>query len=177
MSKTIGQGQKELEQKELKVLRDQLEKDSLKTFDVRDYVFGQVMKDKQQDMFDYDKQIYKDCDNLVVKIEIGKKWANTFNFDYDAAYISNLVYKSIFFPSGKIEQLNKGYEYVIACDGRYFRGDTMNSFTTTLNEYFRRFGDEYLNYLEKNKEGKNKGKWRIPESCPKDLEGTRLGGM
>ena len=158
----------------------------LETFDVREHVFAQVEKDsndpnnknktkkEKKEEFECDKDIFDEYDGrnrLLIKTAIGKKWAVPFNYDYDAAYFANLIYKAAFFPSGVIEPLRcvEKYEYVTVCDGHYFRGDTMNSWFTTLNEYFRLFGEKHLRYLTKTKRGPNTGKWCIPESCPPEL--------
>ena len=136
------------------LLKELLKGRLLENFDVRAHVFGQVEENAknckyknekfEEDRSTYDK--YHGHNELLVKTAIGKKWAGTFHYDYDAALISNLVYQKIFLPGGVIEprgQIEK-YEYVIACDGCYFRGDTMNSWAGTLHEFVRTMGEDYV---------------------------------
>lgn len=140
-------------------LADLLKGEPLEAFDVREHVFAQVKKDlnepnnkikkRKKEKFECDKDIfdkYDGCNRLLIKTAIGKKWAGPFNYDYDASRFANLIYTVAFFPSGMIEPLEcvEKYEYVTVCDGRYFRGDTMNSWSTTLNEFVRTLGESYV---------------------------------
>lgn len=121
-----------------------LKGEPLETFDVREHVFtqsghnsnvpnnGNKMKKQKKEEFTRDKNIfdkYDGCNRLLIKTAIGKKWAGFFNYDYDASRFANLTYKAAWFPSGVIKPLERAekYEYVTVCNGRYFRGDTMNS--------------------------------------------------
>lgn len=149
-------------------LTDLLKGEPLEAFDVREYVFAQVEEDIRHDICLYDS--CDGCGKFLIKTAIGKKWASGIDYDYDASYFANLIYKAAFFPSGDITPFDSSkYEYYISVHDRCFRGDTMNSWNTTLIEYFRLFGDQHLKYLTKNKKGRNKGKWRIPDACPEEL--------
>ena len=143
---------------ELKAL---LKGEPLETFDVREHVFTQIghnsnvpnngnkMKKQKREEFEHDKNIFDKYDGrnrILIKTAIGKKWAGFFNYDYDASRFANLIYKAAWFPSGDIEPIGcvEKYEYVTVYDGRYFRGDTMNSWSTTLNEFVRTLGERYV---------------------------------
>lgn len=140
------------------LLKELLNGQALETFDVRAHVFAQVEEDsrhsknknwKRIQEFECDKSVYDNYqgpNELLIKTAIGKKWACTFNYDYDAALISNLVYQKVFLPAGVIKPLGsiEKYEYVITCDDRCFRGDTMNSWAWTLNKFVRTMGEEYV---------------------------------
>lgn len=159
--------EKTYQEQEQEFLKELLQDKRLETFDVREHVLAQV-----KESFANDASIYDSYDNLLIKIAIGKKWASKFPYDYDAAFISNLVYQTAFLSSGVIKPRGRSkYEYEIDCGGHCFRGDTMNSWKTTLIEYFRLFGDRYLRYLEKNEDNRwgNQGKWRVPKLCPEEL--------
>ena len=133
----------------------------LESFDVREYELSRILEENSETV-GKDLDRYRATENVLVKICIGKKWApkRKLDFDYDASRFANLIYKAAWFPSGVIEPLERveKYEYVTVCNGRYFRGDTMNSWTTTLNEYFRLFGEKHLRYLIKTEGGCNAGK-------------------
>ena len=56
---------------------------------------------------------------------------------------------------------------MIFYNGIYYRGDTMNSWQTTLVEFFRCFGGGYNGYLKHlTINNRNKNKWRIPQQHP-----------
>ena len=149
-------------------LKDLLKGEPPEAFDVREYVLAQVKEALRHDICFYDS--CDGCSEFLIKTAIGKKWAGKSGYDYDASYFANLIYKAAFFPSGDITPFNSSkYEYYISVHGRCFRGDTMNSWKTTLIEYFRLFGNQHLKYLTENKAGRNKGKWRVPDVCPEEL--------
>ena len=129
-------------------LLEQLEKGTLATFHVGEYVFEKVQNNvakgensKKYDNFIHDVKRYNSSDDIVVKTAIGKKWAprsGGYDYDYDASLFANLIYQNTIFPDGKIEPKSKDryeFEYVIRCDGTCYRGDTMNSWKTTVNEF------------------------------------------
>ena len=141
----------------LSILTDlyKMEARDLCTFDVRDYEFSRVVNDARRpesklretvrESLDTDWRTYEETANIVVKTVIGKKWANPFNYDYDASLFANLLYQKTMLPSGSIEPLNFGeYEYMIFSGGIYYRGDTMNSWQTTLNKFIREHGEPYF---------------------------------
>ena len=179
-------------EKENGIISDQLKQKTLASYDIRDHVFQTVARDvclKEESVkrvcFMHDVGIYHSTDNVLIRIAIGKKWAGKgaeggYDYDYDASLISSIIMRDILFldgtetteeeKKGKIEHAH-GYEYVISCEegGKCitYRGDTMNSWSRTLDEYLRCFGggdDGYFPSLEIN--ARNKGKWRITEEDP-----------
>ena len=117
-------------------------------------VRGEKSRNAKRAEFEEDKTTYYSTDKVLVRVAIGKKWANFFCYDYDASLFINEVYRKVMFEnSGIIEPLNFGlHEYMVFFDGIYYRGDTMNSWSTTVNEFFRRWnkwnGNEYLKGLQ-----------------------------
>ncbi len=117
----------------------------LESFDVRKYELSRILEENYETVRE-DLDRYRATENMLVRICIGKKWAPKLDFDYDASRFVNFIYKVAWFPLGDIEPIGcvEKYEYVTVYDGRYFRGDTMNSWSTTLNEFVRKFGKEYV---------------------------------
>ena len=117
----------------------------LESFDVREYELSRILEENSETV-GKDLSRYRAAENMLVKICIGKKWALKLDFDYDASRFANLIYKAVWFPSGDIEPIGcvEKYEYVTVCGGRYFRGDTMNSWSTTLSEFVRTLGESYV---------------------------------
>lgn len=144
----------------------------LETFDVREYELSRILEENSETVGE-DLDRYRTTENVLVKICIGKKWApkNKLDFDYDTSLFSSRIYWKTIFSDEESCPIsnNHGYEYKIESGGVCYRGDTMNSWSTTLREYFRSFGDRHLKHLEINQKRKNKDKWRIPEACPEAL--------
>lgn len=162
----------------------------LQEFDVRRKVMSEVCVDcckeplkeevkkkrkitREKFVKDYCGKIDSKNINIVTKIALGKKWADCFDYDYDASDWSTYIYCRTVFKDKKTtiyKQSESNYCRVICIDKHWFRGDTMNSWYTTLIEFFRLFGggeDGYLNNLEINEgPGINHGKWRIRENAP-----------
>ncbi|MCM1084166.1 MAG: hypothetical protein NC393_07365 [Clostridium sp.] len=152
--------------------------DILKTLDIRDKVINLVnthavnlpeIESRKNFKDDY-KTIYEKPNNIVVKTAFGKKWSKTFNYDYDSSFWSTYIFWRIM--EGRKTISNKDglhYCYEISFDNgdksdyKLF-GDTMNSWSTTLNEFFRLFGNRYLNNLVVNEGGRNKGKLCVSEN-------------
>jgi len=110
-------------------------------FDVRDYEFRRVVAEALAKL-EADFEEYKNpSSNIVVKTAIGKKWAQggMLDFDYDASLFANCVYLLAIFPNktpSSMEPISKN-EHKLRFDGEnYYRGDTMNSWSTTLNAFF-----------------------------------------
>ncbi len=81
------------------------------------------------------------------KTAFGKKWAR--KYDYDTSIYANYVYWKINFVSNSkcfiVPKKDSDYEYLIRRnDGIIYRGDTMNSWSTTLNDFMRRYGGDYI---------------------------------
>ncbi|MCM1048534.1 MAG: hypothetical protein NC433_08920 [Clostridiales bacterium] len=120
--------------------------DDLKELDVREKVL-KIIYDNCDPESQFRKE-YKKVDNILVKTAFGKKWAS--NYDYDDSLISSYIFcKTFKNRKWQIDSLG-GYEYKICeygiCEDKriYFRGDTMNSWSTTINEYMRLFGNAYI---------------------------------
>ena len=140
------------------LLRQLLKGESLETFDVRAHVFAQVEKDfqligcknqKRRYAFEQDQWVYDNfhsANEILIKTAIGRKWADFFDYDYDAALVSNLIYQKIFLPGGAIEPLGckEKYSYMITCNGYRYRGDTMNSWASALHEFVRIMGEDLV---------------------------------
>lgn len=117
-------------------------KDALENFDIRKYLLEIIRKDLKRDLDRFDKA------NIVVQTCIVKKWANFFDYDVSlfVTYIFRKVWTSTLFPEdSKIELLLKSksdYEYGIKVSEDkgivVYRGDTMNSWHTMLDEFMRR---------------------------------------
>lgn len=119
-----------------KLIKEQSDKGTLARFDVRDYEFRRVMKKKKRaDIV----QAYDSAPDIVAQTAIGKIWAKEgagYDYDYDASLFSNLIYQAAMFPEGEIRK-NHGYEYLISYAGIDYRGDTMCSWSTTVNRCLR----------------------------------------
>lgn len=187
----VRETKKELEkkiEKERDIISEQLKQKTLNAYDIGRHVFDTVEADVKQEK-ESDKRScfmkacerYRSTDNVLIRTAIGKKWAAKdnkkkeiygYDYDHDDSLMSSIVMRDIILRDGTIKCYH-GYEYIISCEegGKCitYRGDTMNSWSTTLDEYLRRFGggdDGYFPSLEINKKGKNKGKWRITEEDP-----------
>lgn len=84
---------------------------------------------------------------------LSKKWAKSFQFDEDVSLISMYVYCRTFFKNYKMIELlrqygKKYYKYEIKLEHKgetiIYRGDTMNSWATTLEEFFKAYWKEYF---------------------------------
>lgn len=119
-----------------KLIKEQSDKGTLARFDVRDYEFRRVMKKKKRaDIV----QAYDSAPDIVAQTAIGKIWAKEgagYDYDYYASLFSNLIYQAAMFPEGEIRK-NHGYEYLISYAGIDYRGDTMCSWSTTVNRCLR----------------------------------------
>lgn len=120
-----------------KLIKEQSDKGTLARFDVRDYEFRRVMKkENRADIV----QAYDSAPDIVAQTAIGKTWAKRgktgYDYDYDASLFSNLIYQAAMFPEGEIRK-NHGYEYLISYAGIDYRGDTMCSWSTTVNRCLR----------------------------------------
>lgn len=128
-------------------------------FDVRDYEFRRVVAEtrleskEKSDALAADFEEYENpSNNIVVKTAIGKKWAQSgmLDFDYDASLFANCIYWLTMFQDRSAilglldEEKKKESEYAITCNSICYRGDTMNSWSTTLNEFCRKCGEPYI---------------------------------
>lgn len=171
------------------VIEEQLKHKALVTFDIRNHIFQTVVKDvsvkeesDKRSRFINDVGLYHTTDNVLIRTAIGKKWAyqDKYDYDYDDSLISSIIMREVIFAAEKENGEKKvkikhthGYEYMISCEegGKcvIYRGDTMNSWSTTLDEYIRCFGggdDGYFPSLKIKEDGKNKSKWCIAEEDP-----------
>lgn len=123
----------------------------LSQFDVRDYEFRRVALEAQV-QFTTDLFRYTDPKtNIVVKTAIGKKWAiDALDFDYDASLFANCVYWLAMFPDkapSSIKLISRNeYSFTFDEENEY-RGDTMNSWVTTVSIYFG-VGNKWRKFLD-----------------------------
>ena len=129
-----------------KLIKEQSDKGTLARFDVQDYEFRRVMKkENRADIV----QAYDSAPDIVAQTAIGKTWAKErtgYDYDYDASLFSNLIYQAAMFPEGEIRK-SHGYEYQISYDGIDYRGDTMCSWSRTVNKCLNRFGNGTLDNI------------------------------
>ncbi|MBU5435916.1 hypothetical protein [Pseudoflavonifractor sp. MSJ-37] len=154
-------------------IRELLEARELGAFDVRMYELNDIVaigKERFERELEYLRRPIREPNDILVKTAIGKKWAQRewFDFDYDASKFTNTIFQKTMVPDGEIKW-NHGYEFVIEIEKNgirsRFRGDTMNSWQTTLNEFVRRYADTYLKESVLCGKAKN-GKWQRPEDSP-----------
>lgn len=117
---------------------------------------GEKVKERREKFLeDYKK--YKNV-NEIKKTAIGKKWAQPssspfrFDYDYDASYFSSRVYCRTNFAKGKtnakICEKNGSYICTVKVNNEEFRGDTMNSWYTTLEQFLNKYAEVgYFNRL------------------------------
>lgn len=168
---TTKELEKRIKEEERFIL-ERLKDGTLASFDMRDHVFQTVARDvslKEESVkrvcFMHDVGIYHSTDNVLIRTAIGKKWSYQdqkekgifgYDYDYDASFMSSIIMRDIIFldgteteeekeKKGKIKHAH-GYEYAIfyeeGGESIKYRGDTMNSWSTTLNKYLLRFGGE-----------------------------------
>lgn len=107
-------------------------------FDVREYGFGRAYercKERPEEL-ERDWEIFcaRDTD-IVVKTKIGKKWAQgKLDFDYDASDLACYIYWKLYFSKELCSIVPKGGEYRLEVGGAKYRGDVMNSWSTTLRK-------------------------------------------
>lgn len=183
MENTISTWLKPIEEKLFDVVRNPNSEEAiawLQHFDIRDEVFTQVARENLNEISGLTEalQLYhqRGMNDIVIKTSIGKMWAKKlhgkYGYDYDASLYSNYIFWKTMFSDIKDCPIEcaRGYQYIISNNGVSYCGDTMNSWATTLHEFFRLYGGGevgYLNGLVKNDApGINKGKWRIPPSGP-----------
>lgn len=152
----------------------------LQRLDIRDELFPQVAIENLNKVNGLSEalQLYRQggMNDIIIKTSIGKMWAKKlhgqYGYDYDASLYSNYIFWKTMFSDIAVCPIEHagGYQYTIRSNGVSFRGDTMNSWATTLHEFFRLYGGGeagYLNGLVKNDSpGINNGKWRIPRNGP-----------
>lgn len=148
----------------------------LRHFDMRDMVFRQAAVENRGTLKglaeDFQRYCASGVNGAAVRTAIGKVWSEPCGYDYDASLYANYIFWKTLFSNEQtcpIEHLS-GYQYVIRSDGAIYRGDTMNSWATTLHEFFRLFGGGeggYLKGMVRNEcPGVNQGKWRLPQGGP-----------
>lgn len=163
-------------------------------FDVRSYVFEDLapvyfenrqnrLKPEDIERWMKDRENYRFYkDNIVLKTCIAKYWAqlSRLNYDYDDSLFSTCVFEILsqkFFLGKKcMTKRNDSYphEYVIVTeDSEEYRGDTMNSWTTTLDWFCYIFGGDYLtangNELRKVDHRTDDKRWLIPKDNDDDI--------
>lgn len=114
------------------------------------------------DQFEIDYENYRSSDNIILKTAIGKKWAYKYNYDYDNSLTPSYIFCKTIFAKEKteLEYVEKNdYECVISCKDYSLRGDTMNSWSTTLNEFIRVYGESYIHSYQERYIPKGYDSW------------------
>lgn len=128
----------------------------LKCFDLRDYLFPQIAAeqiDKKGMAEDFNTFCSQES-NVLVRTCIGKIWARDkgLSFDYDSSIFANYVFWITMFAGTQRKEAfwellsrQSQYEYILGHEnGALYRGDTMNSWSTTVNEFIRVCGNDYV---------------------------------
>lgn len=135
---------------------EEIKKDKIKNYDLRYGVLNVTCNDCMK-YYENDRNrrflaelMWIPKKNVIALTEFGKKWAakKLLDYDYDASLLMNYVYcKEYDFFKDKECKVNQthGYEYVIVINkdkenAETYRGDTMNSWSTTVNRYVELFG-------------------------------------
>lgn len=120
-------------------------------FDVRDYIMGKVSRAYPRNK-EYQEGF--NSENIFLKTAVGKKYAceKKTDYDYDTCLFTLAVFQKLMFPNeGEIIWKNDNqYKYNecrLKVNDVEYRGDTMNSWSTTVNRYINYFGNKHLNYL------------------------------
>lgn len=154
---------------------------------IRDEIFDIVYKDCQSmKKTNARKRFLENHDKLcnagqirneeLLKVAFGKSCSNTFGYDYDTSLISNYIYMKIYKEKYELQSIEKSDKYIYKLHNRnkemVYRGDTMNSWSTTLNEYMRLFGNEYLTDYNGRKVPENYKSWEDYLSRPEHYKNT-----
>lgn len=137
--------------------KEEIIKEKIKEFDVRDEMLKAIYKDCGCEKYkesaghqDFRKAFEEfPRDNVLAWTEFGKIWAakDLLDYDYDASLLMNYVYYKIYpslFADCEVKK-SGAYEYVIQTkEGSQYRGDTMHSFQTTVNQFRKLHGGEYF---------------------------------
>lgn len=148
MAKKMNESKKVNEAWINEALNDGLER-GIACFDVRDYIMGKVSRayprnKKYQEGFN--------SENIFLKTAVGKKYACGTDYDYDTCVFTLAVFQKLLFPNeGEIIWENDNqYNYNecrLKVNDVEYRGDTMNSWSTTVYRYINHFGNRHLNHL------------------------------
>lgn len=117
-----------------------------------------------------DVRIFREAgaDGRAVRTAIVKKWAKPLDYDCDASlYVGYAFWKTVFPEETQCPIRSRGgWKCAIKAGGRTYQGETINSWATTVREFFRLFGGGENGYLEgmivNDMPGENEGKWRLP---------------
>lgn len=105
-------------------------------FDVREYGFRQAYERCEEKTAELEEDWETFCapnTDIVAKTKIGKKWAlRELDFDYDATDLACYIYYKLYFPEKLYSIVPKGGEYRLEVESVKYRGDVMNSWSTTL---------------------------------------------
>lgn len=84
--------------------------------------------------------------NIIQTTAFSKVWSYKFHYDEDSSLISMYIYYNTVLGKDDSCKLSSttDYKYLISCKDITFCGDTMNSWTTTLNEFGSLYCNEYL---------------------------------
>lgn len=166
----VWQSEKSLVEEFVNIIHSSNE-NAIKMFDVRNNFFKKVICVDYKDNKKYsglhkdfkckfgEEMIKSKIDevNVLALSAFGKKWANSnrkekpvIKYDEDASLLMNYVYCKIYdiFKKdggnrGAIVP-HRGYKYTIKVGKAQYSGDTMNSWSTTVNEFMRVCGKNYI---------------------------------
>lgn len=121
-------------------------------YDFRERVFKQAYEERAKGSKKLPEELRRDMEifcapesDQVVKTSIGKKWGKKLDFDYDDSLLSSYIFwRTLFSKQGNPIEPKNGLEYKLVIDGAEYRGDTMNSWSTTVNEFVRKYGKDYV---------------------------------
>lgn len=129
-----------------KVIEEELRnglKEGIATFDVRDYIMKKVAMKMVAEAYPDNEKYQAGCDSsdVIRKTLIGKKYANSIDYDYDTCIFTMAVFRELMFK-GKDKEIvwanehkERYNEVRLKVGDIIYRGDTMNSWATTMNTY------------------------------------------
>lgn len=84
--------------------------------------------------------------NIIQTTAFSKVWSYRFHYDEDSSLISMYIYYNTVLGKDDSCKLSSttDYKYLISCKDITFRGDTMNSWATTLNKFFKEYWEDYF---------------------------------
>lgn len=134
MAKKMNESKKVNEAWINEALNDGLER-GIACFDVRDYIMGKVLS-KHPDERELKEGF--DSGNVIFKTAVGKEYAEKghYDYDYDTCVFTLAVFQKLLFPNEGEIVWERGHQDYNECrlqvNGVVYRGDTMNSWCTTI---------------------------------------------
>lgn len=150
--------------------------DKIKRFDVRNEFLRKVASTDSEFIAEFERKFGEKNGNVLARTAFGKIWAYKMDYDYDASLLMNYIYCRVYdWLKGENIAKSKKYEYIIKVEDVEYRGDIMDSWSTTVNEFMKCFWVEYL----KGKKGRkswtnflsNPENYREDETLPNYITG------